>query len=150
MSYENPWQYHGNPIESFDSKTQGFVYVLECRLTGRKYIGKKNSWFVKVSQKTITNKKGEKKKKKIRTPVESDWKEYYGSSAELTEYISKVGKINIKRTILYMCSSKSEMSYYEAYEQFVNHALISNDYFNSWIMVRVRKDHLKSIHKSED
>lgn len=145
--YDNPWIFQGQPIEKFDEGVQGFVYVLECLVTGKKYIGKKNAITSKVNVKTVLQKNGIKKKKKIRSFVESDWKEYYGSSKEFNEHVAKVGSINIRRTILHICLSKSEMSYYEAYEQFVRNVLLSDEYFNSWIMVRVRKDNLKSIRK---
>ena len=33
----------------------------------------------------------------------------------------------------------------EAKEQFINGVLESDDYYNSWIMVRVRKSHIKGL-----
>lgn len=147
MSYENPWIYNGEPVEKFEEGVQGFVYILECLVTGKKYIGKKNAVTFKTSVKTITQKNGIKKKKKTKIPIDSDWRDYYGSSAEFVKHVETVGRINIRRTILYICLSKSEMSYYEAYEQFIRNALLSEEYVNSWIMVRVRKDNLKSIRK---
>ena len=73
---------------------------------------------------------------------ESDWKEYYGSNKELQADVDKFGKDSFKREILKLCKTKGEFGYYEAKYQFDNNVLESNDYYNSWIMVRVHKKHL--------
>jgi len=52
---------------------------------------------------------------------------------------------NFKREILHLCKSKGVCGYLEAKEQFVNSVLENDDYYNTWIMVRVRKSHLKGI-----
>jgi hypothetical protein len=107
------------------------------------YVGKKKAFFKKTSLKTIKLKSGEKRKKKIRSLVPSDWPEYYGSSDSLKLEIEKCGKEDFKREILMFCKSESELSYYEAKEQFDRNCLLLPDlYWNSWIMVRTRRDHL--------
>jgi hypothetical protein len=50
---------------------------------------------------------------------------------------------NFTRTILHLCKSKGECSYLEAKEQFINGVIESADYYNTWIMVRVRDTHIK-------
>lgn len=146
VNYENPWLYKNEPLMLTPDGIQGFVYLLTCLVTNKKYIGKKNFITHKYSVKTIVVKsgknKGTKKKKKTKIPIDTDWRDYYGSSEDLKNHIEEVGKHNIKREILYLCETKGEMGYLEAKEQFVRDALISEDYFNKWIMVRVRKDHI--------
>lgn len=114
----------------------GFVYKITNLKTGKKYIGKK--FFYSSKTKQI---KGKKKKYK----VFSDWQTYYGSNEELKKDVIIHGKENFKREIIHLCASKGSAGYLEAKEQFVNGVLESDDYYNTWIMVRVRKSHLKGI-----
>jgi hypothetical protein len=112
------------------------VYQITNLTNGRKYIGKKFFYSAKTKQV-----KG--KKKKVKVP--SDWQTYYGSSAELSKDVLQLGHDNFNREIIHLCLSKGDCGYLEAKEQFVNGALESDDYYNTWIMVRVRKSHLKGI-----
>ena len=79
----------------------------------------------------------------MKKQVDSDWLDYYGSNKELNEHVDLYGKDKFKREILYLCKSKGEASYLEAKEQFARDALMTEDYYNTWIMVRVRKSHIK-------
>lgn len=114
----------------------GFVYCITNLSNGRKYIGKKlfNSSKTKVL-------KGKKKKYK----VPSDWQTYYGSNEELKKDVTMNGRESFEREIIHLCKSKGECGYLEAKEQFVRGALESDKYYNGWIMVRVRKDHIKGL-----
>ena len=114
----------------------GFVYQITNLTNGRKYIGKK--FFYSAKTKQI---KGKKKKIK----VFSDWQTYYGSSAELAQDVLLLGMENFSREIIHLCQSKGECGYLEAKEQFVRGVMESDDYYNSWIMVRVRKSHIKGL-----
>jgi hypothetical protein len=113
-------------------------------LTGRKYIGKKLAKFSKTTYKVVKLKNGNKKKKKIRSKIDSDWQLYYGSSPELSKDIELLGAENFSREILYYCKSKSECSYIEAREQFARRVLESDDYYNGHIQVRVHGSHIKN------
>lgn len=115
---------------------QGFVYIIDNLANGRSYIGKKNFTFAKSRQVN-------KKKKRYR--AESDWRDYYGSSDELKQDVEYYGPDKFRRTILYLCRSKGEMSYLEAREQFTRDVLLSEDYYNSWISARVRSAHLRHL-----
>ena len=55
---------------------------------------------------------------KIRSKVDSDWRDYYGSSDELSKDVTTLGKENFTREILHYCTSKAHTSYLEAKEQF--------------------------------
>ena len=107
------------------------------------YIGKKLAKFSKTTQRTVKLKNGNKRKKKIRTKVDSDWRDYYGSSPELTKDVEQLGTDKFIREILYYCKSKAECSYIEAREQFSRRVLESADYYNGHIQVRVHGSHIK-------
>jgi hypothetical protein len=112
--------------------------------TGRKYIGKKLAKFSKTSYKVVKQKNGIKKRKKIKSKIESDWQLYYGSNDQLNEDIKKLGIENFTREILYYCRSKAECSYVEAREQFTRKVLETDDYYNGQISVRVHGSHIKN------
>jgi hypothetical protein len=116
----------------------GFVYIITHLTTGKKYIGKK--FFYSLRTKVI---KGKKKKFK----VSSDWQTYYGSNSELQNDVQVHGKENFKREIIHLCKSKGECGYLEAKEQFDRCVLESEDYYNAWIMVKVRKTHIKAFNE---
>ena len=131
------WTYNNIDFtEDLIGDNYGFVYQITNLTNGRKYIGKKFFYSAKTKQV-----KGKKKKFKI----SSDWQTYYGSSAELAKDVLSLGHDKFKREILHLCLSKGDCGYLEAKEQFIRGALESDDYYNTWIMVRVRKSHLKGI-----
>lgn len=138
------WYYQGSIIEELPEDCVGFVYLITNNITGRMYVGKKLAKFAKTSYKTVKLKNGNKKRKKIRSKIDSDWQEYYGSSTELTEDINTQGPEKFTRQILYYCQSKAECSYIEAREQFSRKVLESNDYYNGQISVRVHGSHIKN------
>jgi hypothetical protein len=131
------WQYNNNDFtEDLIGDYYGFVYLITNLKDGRKYIGKK--FFYSMRTKQV---KGKKKKYKI----PSNWQTYYGSSDSLTKDVLQLGHDNFKREILHLCRSKGECGYLEAKEQFIEGALESDDYYNTWIMVRVRKSHIQGL-----
>ena len=136
------WLYNNEIVEQLPEDCVGFVYLITNKTTQRKYIGKKLAKFSKTTYKTVTQKNGVKKKKKIKSKVDSDWMEYYGSSIELNKDVEILGKENFVREILYFCKSKAECSYIEAREQFTRRVLESTDYYNGQISVRVHGSHI--------
>jgi hypothetical protein len=136
------WLYEDQPVETLPEDCVGFVYMITNITNNRKYIGKKLAKFSRTTQKTVKLKNGNKKKKKIRTKVDSDWRDYYGSSPELTRDVELLGKENFQRQILYYCKSKAECSYIEAREQFSRRVLESQDWYNGHIQVRVHGSHI--------
>ncbi len=125
------WKYQGNEIKILPEDCVGFVYQITNTTNGRMYIGKKLARF-KRSRKPL---KGRVNKR--RYLVDSDWKDYYGSSDELNVDILKIGKEKFTREILFYCYSKAELSYVEAREQFSRKVLESDKYYNGHIRVRV-------------
>ncbi len=136
------WTYQNEIIETLPEECVGFVYLITNVISGRKYIGKKLAKFAKTTYKVVKLKNGTKKKKKIRSKIDSDWRDYYGSNLELNVDVLKLGKENFTREILYYCTSKAQCSYIEAREQFTRKVLESKDYYNGQISVRVHGSHI--------
>ena len=138
------WLYKDVEVKTLPDDCVGFVYIITNLKTNRKYVGKKLAKFSKTTYKTVVLKNGKKKKKKIRSKIDSDWKDYYGSSKELNEDVEKLGTENFKREILFFCKSKAECSYVESREQFSRKVLESDDYYNNNIMCRIHGSHIKN------
>ena len=136
--YENPWIFKGSPFLSKDiNDLYGFVYCITNVVTGRKYIGRKYFWsFRKPRGKT----------RRVRS--ESDWKKYYGSSAELTEERKRIGNLAFRRDILSLHKTKGLTNFEETRQLFLNNVLTeamtdgTPAFYNSNILGRyMRKDY---------
>jgi hypothetical protein len=131
------WIYNNEDFtEDKINDNYGFVYVITNQVTNKKYIGKK--FFYSSRTKQV---KG--KKKRLKVP--SDWQTYFGSNEELKKDVNIHGQEMFHREIIHLCKSKGECGYLEAKEQFVQGALESDKFYNTWIMVRVRKSHIKGL-----
>ena len=129
------WLYQGKEFdESLIGDNVGFVYMIENIFTKRKYIGKK--LFTSTRTKKV---KGKTRRRKVKK--QSDWLDYYGSNKQLQEDVKKFGRTCFSREILHLCKTKSDASYLEAKEQFIRDVLFKEEYYNSWISVRVTKKH---------
>ena len=132
------WTYKHKEVTEIPAEFIGFVYLITNTANDRKYLGRKLTQ-LKRSKKPL---KGRTNKR--RYTVETDWRDYYGSSDELTADVELLGKDKFKREIMFWCSSKSELSYIEAREQFTHKVLESREWYNGHIRVRV---HQKGILK---
>ena len=130
------WYYNNEQFDTTPNEFQGFVYLITEIDTDRKYIGKKNFWKPKTLPIT------KKRKRRVRTRTESDWREYFGSSREVQTLVEEKGKDNYKREILKLCKTKGEMSYYEAKLQFENDVLLRDDYYNEFIGCKIHSKHI--------
>ena len=137
------WLFENQEITQIPEDYVGFVYLITNTITGRKYIGKKLSKFRRTSYRVVKLKNGTKKKKRVRSKIDSDWQQYYGSNDELNQDVEQLGTENFTREILYYCKSKAECSYIEAREQFRRRVLESDEYYNGHIQVRVHGSHIK-------
>ena len=138
------WYYRNTSFKETPEDYQGFVYEITELRTGKKYIGKKNFW------KPKTLPKNSKRKRRIRTRVESDWRSYFGSSGILNQLVEEQGDQNFKRVILKLCKTKGEMSYYEAKLQFENDVLLNDEYYNEFIGCKIHAKHLKGIEDASE
>ena len=130
------WIYKGEPL-SDPGDNYGFVYVIHNKVNGRKYIGKKFFWSLKRKQVNKVRK---------RYKVESDWKNYWSSSEEVKKDVEILGKDSFTREIIHLCKTKGVTNYLEAKEQFLNNVLENKEeWYNSWIMVRVSRSHLNKL-----
>ena len=112
----------------------GFVYLIENKQTGKKYIGKKlltSTRTKKLGVKALKAQEGKigRKKTKEKVVKESDWRKYYGSDDELKEDVKNLGPENFERTILKLCISKKQLSYYEEKYLFTHEVLEYPDKF---------------------
>ena len=122
------WENTPENVEDY----QGFVYIVTELDTGMKYIGKKNFW------KTVKYPPLKGRKNKRHKKVQSDWKTYNTSSPELSCKLN-TSPNNYKKEIARLCTSKEEMSVFEAYMQlqaYVNGEW--SNYYNEVINLRLR------------
>ena len=109
----------------------GFTYLIHNTVNNRLYIGKK-LFFKTIRKKPL---KGSKRARKF--IVETDWKDYYGSSNELNDDIIKYGKDKFTRTILECYKTRWEWSYGELKAQVLRDVLRKKEYYNGIIRVRL-------------
>ena len=131
------WYYNNEILTEVPDDVIGFVYCITNLINNKKYIGKKLFHFSQTKYRVVKQKNGTKKRKKIKSKIESDWQAYYGSSKELQADVENLGSENFRRDILYLCKSKAEASYLEAKLQFEKGVLETDEYYNGIINVRV-------------
>tara|TARA_B100001063_G_C16540620_1_gene441069 strand:+ start:278 stop:727 length:450 start_codon:yes stop_codon:yes gene_type:complete len=125
------WIHKGKVVETLPEDCEGFVYLITNLTNDKKYVGKKLARF-KVTRPPLKGKKN-----KRRSSKESDWKTYWGSSDHLNADVASLGEENFTREILHYCQSRGMLSYLEAKEQFDREVLLSDEYYNGIINVRV-------------
>lgn len=133
------WLY--NDKEIGDDEIEGyasFVYIITNLETGKKYIGKKI--FKSIQRKKV---KGKTRRKKVEK--DSGWRSYFGSNSVLLEDVEKLGQDRFRREILKLCKTRGTASYWEAYYIMTNHAIMSKDFYNESLQVRVHFSHIKEF-----
>ena len=140
MTYDNPWTYNGVPFESEDiNEYYGFIYRITNTVNGYDYVGRK--YFKTIKKRPPL--KG--KKNKRRETVETDWKDYWGSSARLVEDMARLGKDKFTREIIHLCKSRGETNYMEAYYQFKEGVLLKENNYNGIIQIKLGKGSVKDL-----
>ena len=125
------WIYKGKVVEELPLDCEGFVYLITNLTNNKKYIGKKLARF-KVTKPPLKGKKN-----KRRSTKESDWRTYWGSSEHLDADVKEIGEKQFTGEILHYCNSKGTLSYLEAKEQFDRQVLLTDEYYNGIINVRI-------------
>ena len=125
------WTYQGKKVDELPEDCEAFVYLITNTTNNRKYVGKKLAKF----KKTRPPLKGRINKR--RSKVESDWRDYWGSSDQLQEDVNQIGEDKFTREILYYCPSRGVARYLEAREKFERRVLEKDEYYNGIINVRV-------------
>ena len=131
MATGTNWTYQGKIVEELPKDCEAFVYLITNLINHKKYVGKKLAKF-KTTKKPLKGKKN-----KRRGTKESDWKTYWGSSAQLIDDVEKLGEHRFTREILYYCPNRGTASYLEAQEQFERKVLETDEYYNGIINVRI-------------
>ena len=140
MPYDYPWTYLDKTFESEDILDYyGFIYRITNTTNGHDYIGRK--YFTTIKKRPPL--KG--KKNKRRETVETDWKDYWGSSARLVEDMARLGKDKFTREIIHLCKSRGETNYMEAYYQFKEGVLLKENNYNGIIQIKLGKGSVKGL-----
>jgi hypothetical protein len=134
------WLYHGQCVTEPPENYAGYVYRITNVRNGLIYIGKKAFTHSRKTSLSKKARKGTRKRTTVKV-VDSKWMSYYGSSKRLHEDLQEHGAKYFKREILHLCSSKSEMSYWEGFEQFDQKVLLQDSY-NDWISLKVFRRYL--------
>jgi len=124
---------HWETEEGIKEDSVGFVYEIRNNLNGRTYIGKKILRFTKRTKPKKGKVRGTVKK------VDSDWKEYTGSSKELNDDIQFLGKGHFTFKIIKFCNSKWDLSWSEAERIILKDAIRSEGYYNGGLQLRLGK-----------
>ena len=125
------WYYNNKEVNTLPENCEAFVYLITNNTNNMKYIGKKLAKF-KTTKPPLKGKKNKRRGYK-----ESDWKDYWGSSDHLKADVEKLGKDKFTREILHFCPSRGVASYLEAQEQFDRKVLLTDEYYNGIINVRI-------------
>jgi len=137
------WTYLGKKITQEETADfTGFVYIITCIVTGRRYVGQK--LFRSLRKKTI---KG--KTKRILT--ESTWNKYFGSSLELQRDVKEQGEDKFTREILFLCKNKAEMNYRELKLQMEWDVVLKpGEFYNGFVGKRISARGLHHLVQNAD
>lgn len=129
------WFFNG---ESYNPSSDafGFVYIITEKPTGKMYIGKKRL-FKKI------------KRKGKNVLVDSDWRDYYGSSRKLLENLEKIGKENYHREVIKECTNAASLAYIELKEQIERKVLFDDNFYNEYIGGRLNAKGLQHLREEE-
>lgn len=137
------WSYQGQDFESsmIPEGAEGFVYEMQAIINGKlvRYIGKKNFYSTtkrRMGKRAVAQLQ-DKRSKKYTIQKKLSYIDYYSSNAEL-KAAHKAG-IDIRRYIIKICFSKTELTYYETKYQFVRGVLESDEFLNGNILGRFYK-----------
>lgn len=136
------WIYKGKVFEDKDipEGAIGFIYLMSSIIEGKSvaYIGKKNFYANRKKKLGKKDAPKDKRKKNYVRVSKLAYNDYYSSNDVLRE--AHANGILIKREILKICYSKSELTYQEVKHQFAFGVLESDMYLNGNILGRFYKN----------
>ena len=135
MTVDPNWTYKGKVVKELPEDCEAIVYLITNKTNGMKYVGKK------LAKRKVTRPPLKGKKNKRRDKVESDWRDYHGSSEEVKLLVEQGS--DFARRILRLCHTKGDCSYWEAKLQFEKDVLLRDDYYNEFIGCKIHSKHLK-------
>lgn len=125
--------------EQIEEDHEGFVYLITCLKTKRKYIGRK---YLKAR----TRVKVAGRTNRRRKVSESNWRHYKSSCDELKKDIAELGIDKFKFEIIWLCKSRRETNYKELEELVKRDVLTAklkdgtDAYYNGNILSRYFKE----------
>lgn len=132
------WIYEGKEFttEHIPEGAIGFIYIMTAIIDKKSvaYIGKKN-FFANIKKplgKKALAMVTDKRLKKYRYELKPDFMNYYSSNKTLKEFAKSGGVV--KREILRICHSKTELTYQETKYQFIYEVLEKDEFLNSNIL----------------
>lgn len=137
------WLYKGEVFN--DSKIPegaiGFIYEMEAIIDGKsvRYVGKKNFYSTtkkRFGVKALANME-DKRAKKYTIQVKANYQNYFSSNKVLQD--AHKNGIPIKRFMVRICFSKTELTYHETKYQFKREVLEKEEYLNANILGRFFK-----------
>ncbi len=138
------WIYKGHVFEDkhIPDGAIGFVYCMSVHYNGKQYfyIGKKN--FSSNRRQNLAKKDlpKDKRKKSYKVISKLCYQDYFSSNDVLKRLHAK--GVDIKREILNICFSKSELTYHECKQLFIRNVLEDDKYLNGNILGRFYKQKL--------
>lgn len=127
------WTYEGKEVLSIKDMPEGILaFVYQVTLEDNRYY---------IGRKTVLKPKYTSGKLKGESRGEYSWRNYAGSSKELTEVL-KSG-VRYKKEIIKYCFSKAETTYEESKHILCSGALTDPTCFNFWVKMTVYSKHLK-------
>jgi hypothetical protein len=119
----------------------GFIYEMEAIIDGKavRYIGKKNFYSTtkkKLGVKALANME-DKRARKYTIQVKTNYQNYFSSNKVLQD--AHKNGVPIKRFMVRICFSKTELTYYETKYQFTREVLEKEEYLNANILGRFYK-----------
>lgn len=137
------WIFKGKEFTELDipKNAIGFIYEMSAIIDGKavRYIGKKN-FYANIKKKL--GKKAlaavtDKRLKKYTREIKADFMNYYSSNKILKDAHKK--GVVIKREMLLICYSSTELTYQETKHQFLYEVLEKEEYLNGNILGRFYK-----------
>lgn len=135
------WLYKGKVFtdEHIPEGAVGFVYMMSAIIDGKQwsYIGKKNFYSTRKKKLKKKDMPTDKRLKIYERVSKTDYQNYW-SSNEVLKKAHKDGVL-IKRTILKICFSATELTYQEVKHQFVYGVLEARGWLNGNILGKFYK-----------